>query len=177
MMILQGYEADDSDAEWDEHIRREYGESAVQGEEIRRNPAEANVDVVELLRNTFGTWDDIQDTAANQANAREGVPPQDHRAQGQGENGNFPGEGAASFHNQAQDNMTGTNGDSDEHEEWDGDYMDWGDPEALDEEAAAEIQRIQEVSRIPLYEGSPIRRISDAEEVGTGVHFHRSLPQ
>jgi hypothetical protein len=47
---VQGVDADDSDLEWDEYIRVQYGKIALEGTSTERDPGAAHVDVDDMLR-------------------------------------------------------------------------------------------------------------------------------
>ncbi|KAG0594745.1 hypothetical protein M758_UG105400 [Ceratodon purpureus] len=73
----EGCEADASDLEWEEHIAREYGEAGRRRTEEARNADAAAVDVVEVIRESFGVWDNVRIGAADAAVEREREPSPD----------------------------------------------------------------------------------------------------
>ena len=69
----QGCDADSSDTEWEAHIDREFGEAGRRRLEEMRNAGDAAVDVVEVIRETFGVWDDVRHAAADAPVERQRV--------------------------------------------------------------------------------------------------------
>lgn len=108
---------------------REYGDVASRHRSSLQNPDSAEVDVVGVMQHTFGMWDEI----------REDIAAAEEAADDRGERPLINDEGL-NFDN---DNV----GDDDVD-------LPWGDPDAMDREAAVEYNRIQESARIPLFEGS-----------------------
>ena len=112
-----------------------------------RDPEVAGVDVVEVLRQTFGLWDDLRGTVTDDAEAR-GATQQEQALEDQGDDGHPLG--AQSLPSSPQESpFHGMEFGYDS-----GDDLDWGDPDAMDEATAAQLEQIQEVARVPLYEGS-----------------------
>ena len=102
------------------------------------------------MRQTFGVWDEVRNTAADAAVAREDGLPQHGNQDYDDSDG--PVHGGGDQPPMEDDLPPMDNG----FEYNSGDELDWGDPDAMDRETAAELERIQEVSRIPLFEGSPL---------------------
>ena len=121
------------------------------GREVPPDPDAARVDVVAAVQQAFGVWDEVRDEAARAANVRleretrTGAAGEDHglddstRSQvgRDSDTENLPPESAY------------------ESDDGGGEDIPWGDPDAMDEGVQQEMERIQELARIPLYQGSP----------------------
>lgn len=150
-MIFPIPRAMNTNVEWDDHIRREYGEVAFRPLNVERDPAEADVDVVDVVRNAFVVWDGIHENAATQAEARRDARPTDMDENSQDdhhEDANIGEHGMGIGRNDEDMNF--------EQENYEDSNLKWGDPDGVDMETTAHLQRIQEVASVPLYEGSPI---------------------
>ena len=163
---MQGYDPDDSDCEWEEHIGREYGRAPSRQQHVIRDPDVAAVDVNEVLRQAFGVWDEIRLTAADDAQERERVLA----GQPQGSETGTVGDGReASVGN--SENAEYSRGSELPFDLGDEEDFEWGDPDAMDAAAAAQAERMEEVARVPLYEGSTL---SSLEAVILLLNHHRS---
>jgi hypothetical protein len=65
-------EPDESDDEWDDHIRRRFGEIAFAHRNPRREAGAGHVDVEEALQQTFGMCDDIREEVSDTYRDRTG---------------------------------------------------------------------------------------------------------
>ena len=69
--MSQGYDNDNSGCEWEEHITQEYGEVARRERMIVRDSTIVGIDVVEVLQQTFGTWNELRNSGAVATEALE----------------------------------------------------------------------------------------------------------
>lgn len=125
---MQGCDPDESDDEWQEYIERHYGEIAFLPPVLPVDVDVADVDLVAVMQQTFGLWDDLRENVA----AAEEAAAMNGQRQGDGD---------------VWDDETDRDDDED---------LPWGDPDAMDRAAAAEYDSIQEHARVPLFESSQI---------------------
>lgn len=133
----QGYEADESDDEWDEYIERKYGEIARSVVDDCNNDEDPYFHVEAVLHDTFDMWDTMRAdvVAAEEARAQNNVTIGDQQ-------GNSDDEDDVDEFLDAEGNMP------------------WGDPDKFDASTHAEFERLNEAGRVPLFEGSTISRLT-----------------
>ena len=134
--------------------------------EVPADPTAANVDVVAAVRQTFGVWDDVRHTAAVDATAREEVHLN-------GTETELDDDDADSQRMHGEDERVGHDIDDMRNEcdtEESEDIL-WGDADAMDQATTEEMDRIQEIARVPLYDGSPITSL---EAVILMLNHHRA---
>ena len=66
---MQGFDADESDTEWDDHVAVQFGEIARRPIVREVDPDAAGVDMVAVLQQVFGTWDELREDVAEREDA------------------------------------------------------------------------------------------------------------
>ena len=107
---------------------------------------------MEVLRQTFGRWYGLRDAVADEANAREEVRRENedaHSGQGADFGNGEQGDEESRRGYRGEDEALSDFGNEED--------FNWGDPEAMDRETAAQLERIHEVAgvrctRVHLYQ-------------------------
>jgi hypothetical protein len=144
-------ESDDSDREWDDYIRTEYGSIAAVRREPERDPDTVHVDLDDVLRQTFGMSDYIAADVAGREYERE-------------EDGCH----------RPRSNSTS---DDDDDKAMDEEDIPWDDADALERAVADEYDQLQEAAQSLLSEHPCMpQRVYSFPRTSQGPHDMPEMP-